>query len=133
MGTLNSFALTMDKLREDLPNIANEAAIDIAAAILSDMLTVTPVDTSKAVSNWQIGLGTPYTVEREPYYKGRRGSTRLVSSNAALKDGVLAIQQKKPGEPLYISNSAHYIEDLNDRGNFTHRAALIAKLNLRNV
>jgi hypothetical protein len=98
-----------------MPTLASDVARAGSQAILKDWLDVMPVDTSTAISNTRIGVGERPAGELRPFFHGRHGSTRGASAQEALSQGLAALQQKKPGEPIYVSNTAKHIGDL-DRG-----------------
>lgn len=92
---------------------ANKLAQEVATEVVTDLIEVTPVDTSNALSNWQVRLGNATRATIEPYFPGIFGSTHGQSTNAATLAALAVIQGKKPGKPLYISNNVDYIEKLN--------------------
>lgn len=92
----------------------SEAAIEAALRLLKYLVFRTPVDTSRAMSNWQVGVGAPPVAEIEPYFPGSFGSTRPQSGSEALRVGKERLRQKQPGQLIYVSNLTPYIKDLND-------------------
>lgn len=133
MTGLLKFAQRLEARAGKIQEDANQLTIRIGRAILADLVSVTPVDTSKAESNWQVSLGTPPLSDIPAYVPGKRGSSRSASAEAALAAGETVLGQKKPGETLYISNVTPYIKELDSgssrqfAGNFKARAALIAR------
>lgn len=131
MTSLRQFADKMRKLDSELPQQLNSLVIRAAIRIFDDLATVTPVDTSKAVSNWQVSINIPVGTEVNAHISGERGSTYSESLQITLERGLPIIQGKQPGEVLYISNLVDYIEDLNNGSsrqapaNFVERAVLI--------
>ena len=83
--------------------------------MLRDWIQVMPVDTSEAISNTQVGIGTPPLGPIPAHFLGRKGSTRGASGDRALSEGLETIKTKPPGKSLFISNTAGHIGDL-DRG-----------------
>lgn len=122
MTTFGKFAEDLDRLADNFGANANEQAKKAAKLLLRELIYSTPVDTSQALSNWQVGLGTRPNNRRGPYNLGFRGSTRESSAEAALIVGMQLIDAKKPGEVLYLSNLIPYIIDLN-RGSSTQAPA----------
>jgi len=98
----------------------------IALQVLDDLIKVTPVDTSRALSNWRIGIGEPPSGFIEAYFEGSEGSTQMSSAKQAYEIGRFDVSLRKFGEPIYISNTAPYIVDL-DRGNSTQFAGGFAE------
>lgn len=72
----------------------------------------TPVDTSRALSNWRVMSAYPITTAREPYYFGSRGSTAGASRMEVLKHGITGVHASPVAKTLQISNLVDYIEDL---------------------
>lgn len=133
MGTLRDLSVRLGKLSKELDNTANERAKQAAKAILRELVEVTPVYTTKALSNWQIGVGAPVAGAIGAYFPGILGYTTAESSEAALRIGYARIDAKKLGEVLYISNATPYIGELN-RGSsrqapagFVERSVLVGK------
>lgn len=93
----------------------NERVKRGAIAVLKYLVNTTPVDTSQALSNWEVSTAGPvYHVNSlPPYVPGSGGSTKTASAQEALRVGMAIIATKKPGQKLYISNSVPYIEKLN--------------------
>lgn len=133
MATLLDLAKRLEAKLERIEQNASDRAVAAAKAILQDLVYVTPVDTSTALSNWQIGLGAPSRVFLPPYVPGRRGSSYAQSAEAAFAAGVAELSRKLPGQTIYISNVTPYIGDLN-RGTsrqapagFVERAIIVGR------
>lgn len=116
-----SFAKRMRKRSKALDGLANTVVIESTSAMLRELVEVTPVDTSEAVSSWEVGIGQRPVAARDPFFSGRRGSTRGASSAKAIEEGLAAINAKRPGQSVYLSNAAPHIADL-DRGSSTQFA-----------
>lgn len=131
--TLREFARSMTDKANGLPTETSNSAVVVARAILRDLVTVTPVDSSKALSNWQVGLVTKVSGRIEPYYYGHRGSTQELSAVGAIQAAEIVFKQKKPGQSIVISNNLPYIRVLNDGSStqepagFVERAELIGR------
>jgi hypothetical protein len=110
--------LDLEKLCKDLPDRIEQEVNELAKGLIIETGTLlirrTPVDTSRAASNWQGSIGSPYLSIRLPYYTGRKGSTAELSKTAALEELKLVMSKKLPGEVAYLSNSVHYVKALND-------------------
>lgn len=134
MKNLGDLAKSMAKLAEDLPLEVNRLSIACAETVLFDLVKKTPVDTSNALSNWVISLGTLSGQEIEPYFFGSKGSTYIQSSNTAFNIGKDELRMKKQGQNIFISNNVDYIVDLNngtskqEPAGFVYRAALLGKI-----
>lgn len=100
---------------EALPGLANTVAIEATEATLRDLVAVTPVDTSEAISNWQVGINQRPPAQIPPHTMGRRGSSRAASMAESISLGEAELAAKQPGETIFLSNTAKHIVDL-DRG-----------------
>lgn len=114
MGNLLDLANRMQKIKEALPQAASDLACSVARVIHKDLVTVTPVDTSKALSNWVLTVEEPFALYLEAHVEGEGGSTQEESGQFALAAGEQQLALKKPGEPIFIQNNAPYIRRLNE-------------------
>lgn len=114
MATLKSLANEMKRLDKKIATAANNIAKDVAVSVLTSLVKNTPVDTSQAISNWQVGLGYANYDNIPAYFEGVYGDTESESAAAALAVGKLLIKSKKPGEDLHITNGLDYIELINE-------------------
>lgn len=138
MRTLEDFAKDMDKMKKQIEKSASELAVDTAMKILKDLVFATPVDTSNALSNWIVSLGSPSTTVIPPYYLGSKGSTQKTSATEAIIDGQNKLKSRKYGQTIFITNNVDYIRRLNDGysqqapAGFVERAVLIGRKNIKN-
>ena len=99
-----------------------ERIVKVAAkTILETLVYNTPVDTSKALSNWQASLGSPISSTRDAIFEGKNKSTRSTSAAAALSLGETQINKftvdkwgTTVGNEIHITNNLDYIEGLNN-------------------
>jgi hypothetical protein len=133
MGTLLDLANRMKSTRERLSAIGSDKAVLAANAIVRDLVTVTPVDTSQALSNWQVAIGSPVGNRIDAYFIGVHGSTQELSGASALAKARSILETKKPGQTIYISNVLPYIQRLNQGysaqapAGFVERAIIIGR------
>ena len=113
MGDLLSLAERIDKLDEQFSGHGNDLKKKAAVEVLDHLTAATPVDTSNAVSNWQVGVNQKIGSSIKPYFPGILGSTAAQSSQMAFEVGKRKIEQSKPGEVIYLSNLVDYIKKLN--------------------
>lgn len=104
----------MERMPGELEDGLNRVAKEVAVSLIDDLIMMTPVDTSKALSNWRAGQAYPLTDEIDAHVPGNFGSTRGLSASKASGDAKVNISKKEPGVTLYISNSAEYITELNN-------------------
>ena len=134
MATLYDLANRMDRIAGSLESEASRCAVGVAVAVHHNLTGVTPVDTSTALSNWDISLGGISGEFHEPYFMGSKGSTELASERAANAKALDDLKNKKPQESIFISNSTPYIKNLNNGSSkqepagFVYRAVLVGRL-----
>lgn len=138
-GTLATLATRFRKLADDIPKKANDRTKQCAIAVLDDLTWNTPVDVSTALSNWQVGIGSPVSGEVPAHIPGFMGSTRGASVRANIELGRRRIEARQPGQPIYLSNLLPYIRPLNDghssqqAAGFVQRAVMVGRLFLRGI
>jgi hypothetical protein len=117
-----------------LDSLASDIAVEGTKAMLKEMVDVTPVDESTALSNWQIGIGSRVVSDRPAHVVGKYGSTRGPSADKTVAEGLEKLQYKKPGQPIFLSNLTPYIGDLDKgtskqfAGGFVPRALIVFRL-----
>ena len=99
-----------DQIEENVPDIARKAAIAIDQAVV----LATPVDTGRARSNWQIGIGAAPSGAREAFSPGQGGDTEGANTRAALDDARRKINTGRDGADIHITNNLDYIGRLNE-------------------
>ena len=104
----------MNKLANKVDVAANEISKEVALELVKILVFRTPVDTSQALSNWQVGIRTPVNTPIGPYAPGAGGSTKSQSRSATIERAKLFLASKRKGEPIFVSNVLDYIADLND-------------------
>lgn len=114
MKDLTQLASFLNKLDSKIRNQASLHAKMIAGNVHEELVYETPVDTSRALSNWQVSLGSPISGEIPPYALGFQGTSADVSASAAIASGQRAIANKIPGQSIFITNNVSYIIDLNN-------------------
>lgn len=122
MGSFIGLATKLEALIMDANREASDRAVRVANAIVEQLVMHTPVDTSAALSNWQVSLDVPASSRRFPFVPGRFGSSFLASAAATIADARSTLLAKKPGQVIYISNLSDYIRDL-DEGKSTQQPA----------
>lgn len=130
---LLALAETLEAKAKAIDDAASQTAVDTALAIVGDLAYKTPVDTSQALSNWQVTLDSPAASTIAPHFPGSQGSTYRASAAETLANAKAVLQNKKPGQAIYITNNLPYIKRLNDGysaqapAGFVERAVLIGR------
>lgn len=137
-GNLKDLANFCTGLANDLPVQINLLSKKVVLTIVSELAYVTPVDTSNALSNWQVSINEPILEEIPPYFPGKYGSTRTASAQKTVEEAAAVLVDKKPGQTVYIVNNAPYIDLLNMGKSsqadpmFVERAALLSTVTVGN-
>lgn len=137
MANLNDLANRMRELPGILASESSRCAVEATTVVHHQLTHVTPVDTSQALSNWDISIGTLNGEFHEPYFPGNKGSTKLASEKAANTEAVFRLKEKKPGQAIFISNGANYIDRLNNGSSkqepagFVERASSVGKQSIK--
>jgi hypothetical protein len=135
--TLNALANRLDKAADNLAEQANAIKKKAATVIAKSLISTTPVDTSRALSNWLATIGAQANYSILAHSPGSGGSTRGASMSAALADAMNTIAGAKPGQPIFLTNNLRYIRALNDGhskqapAGFVERAELLGGKTVR--
>ena len=100
---------------EALQRNVNVLTRNTVRAIINHLARSTPVDTSEAVSNWQVTLGAPATGILPPYFEGEGGSTKSASAAAMLAANRAIIPKfyAVNGDVLFLTNNVRHLVFLN--------------------
>lgn len=113
MKNLLDLARDLQKITRVPAELANRKKIAWARAVIFYLVYETPVDTSKALSNWGLSIKS-VGAYRDAYVAGAGGSTRDPSAEAAIAAAEAVLKRVRPGQVLTLFNSAPYIQRLND-------------------
>lgn len=86
------------------------------------VLQLTPVDTGRAVGNWQVSIGSPVSgeIDAGKPNKSSGKSVSIVGRNRAISDAMRRATPKlsglRLGQSIWIVNNVAYIVVLNDGG-----------------
>lgn len=131
--SLLDLADRLEKKAKAIDEAASQTAVDASLAIVGDLAYKTPVDTSQALSGWQVTLENPASGRIGPHYPGLQGSTYNASAAETLNLAKAVLKNKKPGQAIYITNNEPYIRRLNDGysgqapAGFVERSVLIGR------
>ena len=140
MANLLDLSKRMKKLAASIPRETNRAKVEVASAMLQYLtFNGTPVDTSKALSNWQIGFNGPAVGILEALIPGIGGWTAQASARVAYDIGMQSLRATylKTGISVHLTNNAEYIVALNEghskqNRDFVAQALAIGQTKLRN-
>jgi hypothetical protein len=128
-------ALAQQNVRVETIRVVKEVAVEIVNTLVDN----TPVDTSQALSNWQLSIGGPIQSTRPAIAVGKFGSTRAISATATKAEGAGNVQGFVIGIPIHITNNLPYIQGLNDGtisrqpSGFVQKAMLVGRDHLKLV
>lgn len=136
-GNLLTLADAIAKRRKAIPEAASKLAVETALTIVGDLAYKTPVDTSQALSSWEVTLDAPSQNKPGPHFPGKQGSSYRASAAETIARAKAILKSKKPGQVIYITNNQPYIRKLNDGSSaqqpagFVERAVLIGRKMLK--
>lgn len=134
---LLSLSKRMQRIKRAIPEEVHRVKKEVAEAVATDLIRVTPVDVTEALSNWQVGINSPPSFPLPAIYPGKAGDTESASEQAAIEHAKRVLLDSRPGEKLYVSNLAGHIVYLNDGSSaqepagFVHRAVIVGRVVLR--
>jgi hypothetical protein len=110
MATLGIFARRMKQRAAKVEARTTEIKKQVARAVLTNVVTATPIRTGRARYNWNVGLGAPnHDTDIESFSSfGRTGD--WLGKMATSRVAILRATQK---DAVYISNALPYIQQLN--------------------
>lgn len=135
--TLLDLAKRLEKKAEALEKSASDLAVKITLTIIGDLTFKTPVDTSKALSNWIVTLNRPTKRRIDAHFPGKQGSSQVQSSQQTFDLAKAILENKKPGQIIFITNNQPYIRRLNEGysaqapAGFVERSVLIGRKSLK--
>lgn len=109
MTGLRRLARQVQEINDGLEERANGLAVRAANTLVGYLAFNTPVDTSQALSNWQIGINGPVQTDIQPHFPGDLGSTQRPSANETIRLARARLRTKLPGQDIYVSNPLPYI------------------------
>lgn len=125
--TLRNLGKRLDVKIQAIASNTGERTNRAAVAMVRTLALSTPVDTSQALSNWIVGIGSPDPSFIGPWVPGEAGSTRAQSAAEAVKVAELMLRSRKPGIPFFITNNAPYIQLLEDETHSRQPGRFVAK------
>jgi hypothetical protein len=83
----------------------NEVTKDVARSVMKEVVENTVIDTSQAVSNWELQLDTPNKQFVSAHFVGKAGSTAIASERETLSIAERNLAGRKLEEPIFITNN----------------------------
>lgn len=112
--SLFGLAQRMRALKRNSGKVSNHVKKEYGFQIVKQLALLTPVDTTKAVSNWRVHTRRPGAgAEIEPHYPGIHRVTESLSRMKTITQAAIDVQKVRPRRRLYISNVVDYIVKLN--------------------
>lgn len=114
MTDLSNFARRIRVQANRVEPGVEEAVIECSSAVSRELVESTPVDTGRAITNWDAAVGrVPIGYRPTAAVPGQGGDTREANVASALSRMLSAISQYRVGKSVNITNSAPYINKLN--------------------
>ena len=98
-----TFNISLDDFKGDTLEAVHKKKRLIGLKVLRGVVLKTPVDTGRAMANWQLSINIPKT------------DVKKTTKNTAVADGNRTLKTIKLGEDIYITNNLPYIGRL-ERG-----------------
>lgn len=111
MANLSSLARRMRSLKREIADYRIRVKREVTLEMLHYLTNITPVDTSLAISNWQVRFGGDGRII-EAHLEGEYGSTKSFSSQVANNFGELVLRELRPESVVTLYNYTPYIEQL---------------------
>jgi hypothetical protein len=121
--TLRNLSKWARRFTPALEKAVNEKVKETVLDLQSELVRVTPVDTSQALSNWQVELHAKTPGSRPAFRVGMKGSTATYSRQQAMSKARGAVKSRKNGVPVFTSNELDYMEELNNPPGKSRQAA----------
>jgi hypothetical protein len=114
----NQFSRRLRLQSEKFDQGAERLLKNAARSALDAMVMTTPIDTSRAVSNWIVTTDGPSRDFVEPHFPGSRGSTGGLSMAETLANGRFVIEDFRMGRDrdLFITNNTPYLRYIDGSG-----------------
>ena len=122
MAGLERLAIEMDNLKKKIEVAVNKETQEVAIVVLETLVKTTRVDTSKALSNWLVSIGSPPSFIINARVPGIAGSTRDASEKSTIDEGTYKIRTRKIKQDINIGNNLPYIDMLNGKDSMEARA-----------
>ena len=122
MAGLEGLVIEMDNLKKKIEVAVNKDTQDVAIEVLKTFVNVTRVDTSKAISNYLVSIGSAPSFIINARYPGKGGSTTGPSSKSTIDEGTYKIRGRQIGQDIVIQNNLSYIDWLDSKDSMEARA-----------
>lgn len=108
---MSSLGEQIKKEIEGFYSEVNEITKEVARTVMQTVVENTVIDTSQAVSNWQLQLDTPNTDFINAHFLGAKGSTARQSEQETLRQAENEIDKRVLHQPIFITNNIEGSEE----------------------
>lgn len=130
---LHDLSEKFERRADEVERLASKRAALISKSVIANLVRNTPVDTSRAISNWMTSINKPTLgAAIEPHVFGIQGSSWSASASTTLNLAFSIIDFKKPNQSVYISNNTEYIMEL-ETGSSTQAPAGFVEISILNA
>ncbi len=136
MASPATFGQTLNQFKRLVRQRHVQAMKTTATAVHERVVTVCPIDTSRAKSNWQMTTDMP-AVQEVPFVEGRGGSSLGEALSITTENRKQVLKQYRFGQEVWVTNVVPYIVMLDNGhspqypGGFTLDAIQAAKTILK--
>lgn len=121
-GGFLDFGDTVFRIAKRFEEETNRLVQGVITEVHKTAAEETPVETGKAISNWQVGIGKPPSDVREPHFPFPKGhgsgvpleARRTPNVQASISEAAPVIATRKSEQTGYVTNNLDYIGSLND-------------------
>lgn len=127
---LLDLAKRLESMADSIDKDASAHAVLVANEIVKNLAHETPVDTSRALSNWIVTLDSPSLDLIDPHFPGEKGSTQALSAGVTVGRSENVLKNKKPGQKIFIRNNQPYVPALewsHPQNGFVERALFVGR------
>ncbi len=103
-----SFEISVDKFAKNIGVEVSLVVKKLSFDIFADVVAGTPVDTGRAMNNWNIAVGQPSRVVTDA------GGNPAIIKGSKTKEGPITLHSLRPFDTVWISNNLSYIRFLEE-------------------
>lgn len=105
----NRFRSLTNRVEKNIPIIQRR----LASAVVRNVAQATPADTGRAISNWQVGIGSTPTGVIPAHSPGEKGSSAAQNIQQTISAAEATLAAFREGRDIIIANNLPYIQQLN--------------------
>ncbi len=131
MYSFGDLSKEISEMAKNLQADVNADKSRLVLTLVKEIIYRTPVDTSTALSNWQVGINESNGTFLPPYVAGKAGSSYNQSASAAYQVAFSTLKQYKGGV-ICVFNNTPYISAL-EHGSSTQAPSGFTKISIQSA